>query len=113
MATGISYALDFERPLIELEKKIDELKALSTSGSVDFTAEIAKLEKKAKKLQTEIFSDLTRWQVVQLSRHTARPYFLDYVQLPVHRLLRAVPATGTSARTRPSSAASRASTASR
>jgi acetyl-CoA carboxylase carboxyl transferase subunit alpha len=79
MAT-ISYPLDFERPLIELEKKIDELKALSESGSVDFTSEISKLEKKAKKLQTEIFSDLSRWQVVQLSRHSARPYFLDYVQ---------------------------------
>ena len=80
MANGINYPLDFERPLIELEKKIDELKALSASGSVDFTAEISKLEKKAKKLQTEIFSDLTRWQVVQLSRHSSRPYFLDYVQ---------------------------------
>jgi acetyl-CoA carboxylase carboxyl transferase subunit alpha len=80
MATSFPYALDFERPLIELEKKIDELKALSTSGSVDFTSEISKLEKKAKKLQTEIFSDLTRWQVVQLSRHNARPYFIDYVQ---------------------------------
>ncbi|MBZ4331610.1 acetyl-CoA carboxylase carboxyltransferase subunit alpha [Corallococcus sp. AS-1-12] len=79
MATGIGYALDFERPLIELEKKIEELKALSTSGTVDFSSEISKLEKKAKKLQTEIFSDLTRWQVVQLSRHSARPYFLDYV----------------------------------
>ncbi len=80
MATGSAYALDFERPLIELEKKIEELKALSTSGAVDFSSEIAKLEKKAKKLQTEIFSDLSRWQVVQLSRHSARPYFLDYVQ---------------------------------
>ena len=80
MATGTGYALDFERPLIELEKKIEELKALSTSGTVDFSSEIAKLEKKAKKLQTEIFSDLSRWQVVQLSRHSARPYFLDYVQ---------------------------------
>src|SRR5688572_30479999 len=80
MATGTGYALDFERPLIELEKKIDELKALSASGSVDFTSEISKLEKKAKKLQTEIFSDLSRWQVVQLSRHSSRPYFFDYVQ---------------------------------
>jgi acetyl-CoA carboxylase carboxyl transferase subunit alpha len=79
MAT-VNYPLDFERPLIELEKKIDELKALSASGSVDFTSEIVKLEKKAKKLQTEIFSDLSRWQVVQLSRHSSRPYFLDYVQ---------------------------------
>jgi acetyl-CoA carboxylase carboxyl transferase subunit alpha len=76
---SITYALDFERPLIELEKKIEELKTLSNTGTVDFTAEISKLEKKAKKLQTEIFSDLTRWQVVQLSRHNARPYFLDYV----------------------------------
>jgi acetyl-CoA carboxylase carboxyl transferase subunit alpha len=79
MATGTGYALDFERPLIELEKKIEELKVLSTSGTVDFSSEISKLEKKAKKLQTEIFSDLTRWQVVQLSRHNARPYFLDYI----------------------------------
>ena len=79
MATGINYPLDFERPLIELEKKIEELKTLSSSGSVDFTSEISKLEKKARKLQTEIFSDLSRWQVVQLSRHSSRPYFLDYV----------------------------------
>ena len=79
MANGIAYPLEFERPLIELEKKIEELKALSSSGSVDFTAEITRLEKKARKLQTEIFSDLSRWQVVQMSRHSARPYFLDYV----------------------------------
>lgn len=76
-----THALDFERPLIELEKKIDELKSLQASGAVDFTAEIGKLEKKAKKLQQEIFSDLSRWQVVQLSRHPARPYFLDYISL--------------------------------
>ena len=79
MATASSFALDFERPLIDLEKKIDELKVLSQTGSVDFTSEISRLEKKAKKLQQEIFSDLSRWQVVQLSRHPARPYFLDYV----------------------------------
>ncbi len=77
MALNIAHALEFERPLIELEKKIDELKGLS--GSVDMNAEIGRLEKKAKKLQEEIFSDLSRWQVVQLSRHNARPYFLDYV----------------------------------
>ena len=76
---GPSFALDFERPLLELERKIDELKALS--GTADFTAEIQKLEKKARRLQSEIFSDLSRWQVTQLSRHPQRPYFLDYVQL--------------------------------
>jgi acetyl-CoA carboxylase carboxyl transferase subunit alpha len=80
MSNGMTYALDFERPLLELEKKIDELKALSSTGSVDFSAEISRLEKKAKKLQAEIFSELSRWQIVQLSRHNARPYFLDYVQ---------------------------------
>ena len=80
MAIATNYALEFERPLLELEKKIEELKALSQSGgTADFTAEISRLEKKAKKLQSEIFSDLSRWQVVQLSRHSARPYFLDYV----------------------------------
>src|SRR5215471_9764192 len=80
MPTSLTYALEFERPLIELERKIEELKSLSQQGgSVDFSTEIAKLEKKAKKLQTEIFSDLSRWQIVQLSRHNARPYFLDYV----------------------------------
>ena len=79
MAGPGGFALDFERPLLELERKIDELKALS--GTADFTAEIQKLEKKARRLQSEIFSDLSRWQVTQLSRHPQRPYFLDYVQL--------------------------------
>ena len=79
MATPVTHALEFERPLIELEKKIDELKTLSRSGSLDMTSEIGRLEKKAKKLQQEIFSELTRWQIVQLSRHNSRPYFLDYV----------------------------------
>jgi acetyl-CoA carboxylase carboxyl transferase subunit alpha len=81
MANGISYALDFERPILDLEKKISELKALSSRGNSDFASEIAKLERKSKRLQSEIFSDLSRWQVVLLSRHPARPYFLDYVRM--------------------------------
>ncbi|MGZ6141425.1 MAG: acetyl-CoA carboxylase carboxyl transferase subunit alpha, partial [Myxococcaceae bacterium] len=76
---GPAFALDFERPLLELERKIDELKSLSGGGPSDFSTEIQKLEKKARRLQSEIFSDLSRWQVAQLSRHPARPYFLDYV----------------------------------
>ncbi|MHB8875201.1 MAG: acetyl-CoA carboxylase carboxyltransferase subunit alpha [Myxococcaceae bacterium] len=79
MANGIAYPLDFERPLLELEKKIENLRALSQGGTADFSSEIGKLEKKARRLQDEIFSDLSRWQVVQLSRHSARPYFLDYI----------------------------------
>jgi acetyl-CoA carboxylase carboxyl transferase subunit alpha len=73
------YALDFEKPILALEDKIAELKELSGGAKVDFSEEIQKLEKKARKLQTEIFSDLGRWQVVQLARHPQRPYTLDYL----------------------------------
>ncbi len=74
-------SLDFEKPIRELERKIDELKELANGGMVDFGDEIKKLERKAKRLQVEIFSDLSPWQIVQLSRHPDRPYFLDYAQL--------------------------------
>jgi acetyl-CoA carboxylase carboxyl transferase subunit alpha len=73
-------ALDFERPLLALEAKIAELKELSGSARVDFTEEIARLEKKARRLQDAIFSDLDRWQTVQLARHPNRPYTLDYLK---------------------------------
>jgi acetyl-CoA carboxylase carboxyl transferase subunit alpha len=73
------YALDFEKPILALEDKIAELKELSGGARIDFSEEIGKLEKKARRLQTEIFSDLGRWQVVQLARHPARPYTLDYL----------------------------------
>jgi acetyl-CoA carboxylase carboxyl transferase subunit alpha len=74
------FALEFERPLIALESKIAELKELSGGARIDFTEEIQKLERKAKRLQAEIFSDLSPWQTVQLARHPNRPYTLDYVK---------------------------------
>jgi acetyl-CoA carboxylase carboxyl transferase subunit alpha len=74
------FALEFERPLLALESKIAELKELSGDAKVDFSDEIQKLERKAKKLQAEIFSDLTPWQTVQLARHPQRPYTLDYLK---------------------------------
>jgi acetyl-CoA carboxylase carboxyl transferase subunit alpha len=72
--------LEFERPIIDLEKKISELRGLSTE-TVDFSAEIRKLEQKARKLQKEIFAELSPQQKVQLARHPARPYMMDYVGL--------------------------------
>jgi acetyl-CoA carboxylase carboxyl transferase subunit alpha len=72
--------LEFERPIIDLERKISELRGLSTD-TVDFTAEIRRLEQKARRLQKEVFADLTAQQKVQLSRHPGRPYMLDYVRL--------------------------------
>jgi acetyl-CoA carboxylase carboxyl transferase subunit alpha len=73
------FVLDFERPLIALESKIAELKELSGGARVDFSEDIQKLERKARRLQAEIFTDLTPWQIVQLARHPNRPYTLDYV----------------------------------
>jgi acetyl-CoA carboxylase carboxyl transferase subunit alpha len=81
MTISTSYALEFERPLLELESKIHELKALQSAGVLDMSAELARLEKKAKRLAEKTFSELSRWQVVQLSRHTNRPSFLEYVDM--------------------------------
>ena len=75
----MQFFLDFEKPLVELEQKIRELRDYSTD-SVDFSNDIKKLEKKAEKLRDEIFTNLTRWQRTQLARHQARPYTLDYIK---------------------------------
>jgi len=72
--------LEFERPIIDLERKISELRGLSTE-TVDFSTEIRRLEQKARKLQKEVFADLSAQQKVQLARHPGRPYLLDYVGL--------------------------------
>ncbi len=80
VSTHDRLVLEFERPVVDLERKIEELRCLS-SGTVDFSAEIRKLEQKARKLQKEVFSDLTPIQKVRLSRHPGRPYFLDYLKL--------------------------------
>jgi acetyl-CoA carboxylase carboxyl transferase subunit alpha len=70
------YALEFERPIVELEHKIAELKQL---GGPALDGEIRRLERKARQLQEEVFSELTAWQKVLLSRHPLRPFTLDYV----------------------------------
>jgi acetyl-CoA carboxylase carboxyl transferase subunit alpha len=74
------YYLEFEKPIVELESKIQELTAFS-SDTVDLKAEVAKLEKKAEKMREEIFSDLSRWQTAQVARHSNRPFALDYIKL--------------------------------
>jgi acetyl-CoA carboxylase carboxyl transferase subunit alpha len=71
--------LDFEKPIIELEKRIEELKSFSASKDIDLSEEIKKLEKKAKDKKTEIFKNITAWQRTQLARHPKRPYTLDYI----------------------------------
>lgn len=71
--------LDFEQPIADLEKKIEELENLSTVGDGILKKEIASLNKKVDELRKSIFTDLTRWQRVQLARHPNRPYTLDYI----------------------------------
>ena len=75
----MQFFLDFEKPLVELDQKIRELRDYTTDN-VDFSSDIKKWEKKSAKLRDEIFSNLTRWQRTQLARHQVRPYTLDYVQ---------------------------------
>ncbi len=71
--------MDFEKPIIELEQKIEELRKYSENP--DIAEEVVKLEKRANQLQQNIFEGLTRWQKVQLARHPDRPYTLDYINL--------------------------------
>ena len=71
--------LDFEAPLAELQNKIAELEAFSASRKIDVSDEINALQVKLKNMLTEIYSDLSPWQKVQISRHPARPYTLDYI----------------------------------
>ena len=79
MAEGLY--LEFERPIQELEKKISDMRDFSVGKSIELSGEIASLEQKLERLRTEIYSGLTRWQRVQLSRHPKRPHTLDYVNL--------------------------------
>ncbi len=79
----MAYYLDFEKPLEELEAKIEELKKLSDGRELDISLEIKKLEKKAKDLRAEIFLSLTPWQRTLIARHPERPYTLDYIGLMV------------------------------
>ncbi|GAB5548687.1 MAG: acetyl-CoA carboxylase carboxyltransferase subunit alpha [Sandaracinaceae bacterium] len=71
--------LEFEKPLVELEARIRELKVYGVRES-GFEGELGKLEDRVETLQREIYDQLTVWQKVQLSRHPDRPYFLDYVE---------------------------------
>lgn len=75
------YYLEFEKPLEELETKIDELKRLSDGKDIDITSEIKKLEKKARERRSDIFSTLSPWQKTMIARHPDRPYTLDYISL--------------------------------
>ena len=78
----MKHQLDFEKPIIELQNKLDELRAHPEKHSlgISFEEEIQLIEKKLEETRRHIFSNLTAWQRVQLARHPRRPYTLDYLQ---------------------------------
>ncbi len=79
MNSGKGFYLDFERPLVELEKRIEEMRSQATGSGLDLSPELRALESKLEKLSQETYSNLTPWQQVQISRHPQRPYALDYI----------------------------------
>jgi len=76
-----SSGLEFEKPILELERKIDELKKFTSSENIDLRSEIDRLHSKLDRLKHEIFENLSPWQRVQIARHPQRPYTLDYVDM--------------------------------
>ena len=71
--------LDFEKPIAELQARIDELRETGAEGAIDISAEIAKLQAKSDKLLKDTFGKLTPWQKTQVARHPERPHFKHYV----------------------------------
>ena len=76
-----SQILDFEKPLVELEQKLEELKRHLHGKDIDLDPEVRMIQEKIEETRKETYANLTAWQRVQIARHTARPFFLDYVEL--------------------------------
>jgi acetyl-CoA carboxylase carboxyl transferase subunit alpha len=77
----VRHYLDFERPLLELEREYEELQRFAPRDDTRVRAKIERLEKRIVKVREEVYSQLTPWQRTQLSRHIDRPHTLDYLQL--------------------------------
>jgi acetyl-CoA carboxylase carboxyl transferase subunit alpha len=73
--------LDFEKPVYELESKIEELRHIGHDKNIALEPEIKSLEEKLAKMRRDIYSNLTTWQRVQIARHPDRPYTLDYIRM--------------------------------
>ncbi len=76
----VRHYLDFEKPLVELEREIEDLKRFSRGKQLHFNDQLKNLEDKFHRLQKEIFSNLTGWQITQLARHIDRPKLSHYIQ---------------------------------
>ncbi len=72
--------LDFEKPIADLEGRLEEMKRLAETSRIDVSEAVTTLENSIERLRHDLFQNLTRWQRVQLSRHPDRPYTLDYIE---------------------------------
>lgn len=77
----VEFFLEFEKPIVEIQKRIDEIKSLTKDKKIDAEEELKILEGKIQKLKDEIYNNLTPWQIVQIMRHPKRPKTLDYIEL--------------------------------
>ncbi|MBA2742876.1 MAG: acetyl-CoA carboxylase carboxyltransferase subunit alpha [Chthoniobacterales bacterium] len=73
------HPLDFEKPILELQRRLQELKTHSDEHEIDFDAEVESMETKIRETRREIYDNLTAWQRVQIARHVQRPFALDYI----------------------------------
>ena len=74
-----SHPLDFEKPIFELQRRLQELKTHSDEHDIDFDSEVESMELKIRETRREIYDNLTAWQRVQIARHVQRPFALDYI----------------------------------
>ena len=74
-----SHSLDFEKPILELQRRLQDLKNHSNEHRLDFDSEVEAMENKVRETRREIYDNLTAWQRVQLARHIQRPFALDYI----------------------------------
>ena len=74
----MSTLLDFEKPILELEGKVKELRSLAAGSEIDIADEVARLEGRAAKLLSQTYGKLNAWQKTQVARHADRPHFTDY-----------------------------------
>ena len=73
--------LEFEKPILELEGKLEELIRQSSGQEIDLDPELRAMREKIEEMKREVYEKLTAWQRVQIARHTQRPYMLDYIRM--------------------------------
>src|SRR5262245_12622029 len=76
----MTHYLDFEKPIAELEGKIEELRRLTSDAGVNIADEVGRLQSKVDKQLRTAYGKLTAWQKVQVARHPERPHFVDYIE---------------------------------